>query len=416
MPATATQLKRHGDFLLVLVSLLLVISGIVAIYSASHHTGVEHLGNIYLKQMLWAVLALVLMLGTALMPYRIFYALAYVFYGGMLFLLLAVLIPGQNSGGAHRWFALGPVHFQPSEWAKIAVVLVLARVLSDRKRSLEKGSAFILPFVVVLLPVVFILREPDLGTALVFAVIVFPMLYWAGARLSMLFFILSPLLNLVCALLWILANYYLPWGLFVALLIGVIFLTRPHLSSIVALAAINLGVGIATPFFWGRLYTYQQNRIVAFLNPEFDPLRAGYQIIQSKVAIGSGGLLGKGFLDGTQTQLAFLPAQHTDFIFSVIGEELGFVGVSLVLIAFMILIWRGLVIATTVKSPFASLIAVGLISILSFHVFVNVGMTVGLMPVTGLPLPFLSYGGSSLTVNMILIGILFNLSINRHEY
>jgi len=362
------------------------------------------------------MVALALMLGAAVMPYRVLYALSYVFYGVMLMLLAGVLIHGQDSVRAHRWFALGPVHFQPSEWAKIAVVLALARILSDRRLTMQRTKEFILPFVLVLLPIGLILKEPDLGTALVFSVIVFPMLYWAGLRLSALFFILSPLLNLVCALLWILSRQYLPWGLFIVFLIGIVFLTRPHLSTIVFLAGINLTVGITTPYFWERLHTYQQERIVAFLNPERDPLRAGYQIIQSKVAIGSGGLFGKGFLEGTQTQLAFLPAQHTDFIFSVIGEELGFVGVSIVLIAFLILIWRGLSVATVVKSPFASLTVVGLISILAFHVFVNVGMTVGLMPVTGLPLPFLSYGGSSLTVNMILIGLLTNLSINRYEY
>ncbi|MFH1006308.1 MAG: rod shape-determining protein RodA [Candidatus Latescibacterota bacterium] len=416
MPAKRIPRKTHGDLLLILLSLLLVASGIVAIYSAGHHSGSEHLGNSYIKQMIWAALAMALLLAAALMPYRIFYALAYVCYGGMLSLLVLVLIAGTNVGGAHRWFAAGPIHFQPSEWAKIATVILLARVLSDRKRTLEETGAFVLPFVLALLPMALVLREPDLGTALVFPVILFPMLYWAGARLATLFFILSPLLSLVCALLGILSNHYLPWGLFVALLLGIIFMTRPHLSSILVLSVTNLVVGIATPFFWGRLHTYQQNRILSFLNPEQDPLRTGYQLIQSKVAIGSGGFFGKGILEGTQTQLAFLPAQHTDFIFSVIGEELGFAGVSLILIAFMVLIWRGLVIATTVKSPFSSLIAVGLISILTFHVFVNVGMAVGLMPVTGLPLPFLSYGGSSLSLNMILIGILFNLSANRYEY
>ena len=416
MSKLALQLKRDVDPLLLIVTLFLAILGIVAIYSASHHTGAEHLGNIYLKQMVWAGIALALMIGAAVMPYRILYALAYVFYGIMLILLVAVLIRGQNSGRAHRWFALGPVHFQPSEWAKIAVVLALARILSNRRLTMERVKEFVLPFALVLLPIGLIVREPDLGTALVFSVIVFPMIYWAGLRLSSLFFILSPLLNLVCALLWILSERSLPWGIFIVLLIGAVFLTRPHLSTVVALAVINLTVGITTPYLWERLHTYQQERIVAFLNPEHDPLRAGYQIIQSKVAIGSGGLFGKGFLEGTQTQLAFLPAQHTDFIFSVIGEEWGFVGVSLVLIAFLILIWRGLSIATVVKSPFASLTAIGLISILAFHVFVNVGMTVGLMPVTGLPLPFLSYGGSSLTVNMILIGLLTNLSINRYEH
>jgi rod shape determining protein RodA len=178
----------------------------------------------------------------------------------------------------------------------------------------------------------------------------------------------------------------------------------------------NISMGLITPVLWNHLKSYQRNRIKIFLNPEADPKGAGYQIIQSKVAIGSGGFTGKGFLQGSQTQLRFLPEQHTDFIFAVIGEEFGFLGVLIGLIFFFVFLMRGIFIATIVKSRFNSIVSVGIVTVLAFHVIVNIGMTIGLFPVTGLPLPFLSYGGSALLTNMVMAGILLNFYKNRYEY
>ena len=192
---------------------------------------------------------------------------------------------------------------------------------------------------------------------------------------------------------------------------------RPRLAGVLTVVLVNLTVAVGAPYlFYHKLHTYQQRRILTFLNPDMDKLGAGYQVIQSRIAIGSGGLNGKGFLQGTQTKFAFLPEQHTDFIFSVVGEEFGFVGALVVLALFFFIIWRAIQIATQVKSRFSSLVAIGLVSILIFHIFVNIGMTIGVMPVTGLPLPFLSYGGSPLVVNMVLIGFLLNIHRRRHEY
>ena len=201
------------------------------------------------------------------------------------------------------------------------------------------------------------------------------------------------------------------------LMAGIIFIVRPRLSLIVTLVTVNLTVAVGAPYIWDhKLHEYQKRRILTFLNPDMDKLGAGYQVIQSRVAIGSGGLSGKGYLEGTQTKLAFLPEQHTDFIFSVLGEEFGFLGAIAVLALFLFIIWRAVHIATIVKSRFSSLVAIGLVSILVFHIFVNIGMTIGVMPVTGLPLPFLSYGGSPLVVNMVLVGFLLNIYSRRHEY
>ena len=236
------------------------------------------------------------------------------------------------------------------------------------------------------------------------------MFFWAGARPTHLFFLVSPALTLICA--------FHPWMLvaMVLLLIGILLYERPRLFTASILLLVNLTVAIAAPYVWeNKLHDYQKRRILTFLDPDMDKLGAGYQVIQSKIAIGSGGLNGKGFLEGTQTKLAFLPEQHTDFIFSVICEEFGFLGAFFILALFIFILWRALSIAVQTKSRFSSLTAIGLATILLFHIFVNIGMTIGIMPVTGLPLPFLSYGGSTLITNMILVGLLLNIYANRYE-
>ncbi|MBD3289390.1 rod shape-determining protein RodA, partial [candidate division KSB1 bacterium] len=210
-------------------------------------------------------------------------------------------------------------------------------------------------------------------------------------------------------------NFY---TFFAAMLIvgSILLYFRKGFKVFLLLMILNISVGIITPFLWGKLHSYQQHRILTFLGLELDPQGAGYQVIQSKVAIGSGGFWGKGFLEGTQTQLRFLPAQHTDFVFSVIGEEFGFIGVLFILFLFLILLRRGIFIASVARNKFASLLCIGSVTIIAFHMFVTIGMTVGIMPVTGIPLPFISYGGSSLITSMVLIGFIINTSIRRYKY
>ena len=384
---------------------LTITAGITTIYSATYNWDLGTASGIYEKQIIWALLGLFALAITIAIPIKLFYAFAYILYGLAVVLLVLVLELGD-----HRWFNFGPVHIQPSELAKIATVLVLARFLSHSNRDLTRVRAFIPPFILVLVPTLLVFKQPDLGTALVFSSIILPMLFWAGVRPLHLFFIISPVLTLICA--------FHPWTLapMVLVLVAFLFFERPRLLTASVLLLVNLTVAVGAPYLWeNKLHDYQKRRILTFLNPDTDKLGAGYQVIQSKVAIGSGGLSGKGFLEGTQTKLAFLPEQHTDFIFSVIGEEFGFIGALCVLVLFMFIIWRALFIAIQVKSRFSSLVAVGLATILVFHVFVNIGMTIGVMPVTGLPLPFLSYGGSTLIMSMVLIGFLLNIYANRHE-
>ena len=399
-------LQRDLDLSLIMVVCMTTLLGITMVYSATYDWDQGTAGNIYQKQIAWAAVALLGLVLTVAVPLKFYYAFAYILYGAAVLILLLVLKLGDL-----RWFTLGSIHVQPSELAKIATVLALARYLSMRNLNLDCARTFVMPVILVLLPALLVYKQPDLGTALVFGAVLFPMLFWAGLRPVNLFFIISPALSMICAF------HSFALGILILLLAGVILLARPRLTAILTLVAINLTVAIGAPYLWDhRLHDYQQRRILTFLNPDMDKLGAGYQVIQSRVAIGSGGLTGKGFLQGTQTKLAFLPEQHTDFIFSVVGEEFGFFGALTVLALFFFIIWRGILIATQTKSRFSSLVAIGLVTILVFHIYVNIGMTIGVMPVTGLPLPFLSYGGSTLVTNMILVGFLLNIHAHRHEY
>jgi rod shape determining protein RodA len=326
-----------------------------------------------------------------------------------------VLLKGSGTGFARRWLQIGPIGFQPSEFAKLAVIMALARYLSGR-RSKWSARHLLVPMFMVLIPTVLVIREPDLGTSLVFIAVLFPMLYWSGMRFPNLLLILSPAVNVFCVIIWAVSGEYIPWAAFIVSFTLLAIFSRLRLSNVIILILINVIVGVGASYSWDRLRMYQQKRIMTFFNPGLDPEGTGYQIIQSKIAIGSGGALGKGFLKGTQSRLDFLPAQHTDFIFSVLGEELGFIGCLSVIGLFSFIIWRGVRIASTVQSRFSSLMAIGLVSVILFHVFVNVGVTVGIMPVTGIPLPFISYGGSFMVLNMLSMGLLLNISAHRHEY
>lgn len=398
--------KQEFDIPLLLSVILATLFGIGAIYSATYNWEYGAAGGIYERQIIWSAIAAAAVLLTLFVPPRYYYALAYVLYGVSICLLVLVLLFGES-----RWFDLGPFYMQPSELAKIATILALARYLSTRNLDLDRPRSLFTPFLLVLLPAVLVFRQPDLGTALVFTSVLLPMLYWAGMRPVVLFFLISPFLSVICAF------HYVALVVLVLIFAAVIFLVRPGRLMTTAIVAVNLAVAVGAPYLWeNKLHDYQRRRILTFLNPDMDKLGAGYQVMQSKVAIGSGGLDGKGYLQGTQTKLSFLPEQHTDFVFSVIGEEFGFVGAILVLSLFLLIIWRAIHIAGLVKSRFSSLVAIGLAAMLTFHVFVNIGMTVGVVPVTGLPLPYFSYGGSQLVVNLILAGLLLNFYAYRHEY
>ena len=324
-------------------------------------------------------------------------------YGMALLLLLLTLVVGRGAGTAassKSWIYIGGHAIgQPAEFAKLAVLLMLARHLSGLREAPETMRDLMPATLIAGIPALLVLAQPDLGSALVFAGILFAMLFWAGVHPILLVFLASPIVTLLLAFTWF---TWVGW----MLLLGVALVVwRPYFWEGVALFAANSAMGFIALPIWRKLEPYQQNRLLTFLNPEVDPQKAGYHAIQSKVAIGSGGWLGNGYLEGPQKRLAFLPEQHTDFIFAVVGEELGFLGVLLALILFFTLFTILVRIARRATDPFSSLMVFGILGLLFTHVFENVGMTVNVMPITGIPLPFFSYGGSFLLSTAVSVGL-----------
>lgn len=400
------------DRSLFLITILLAATGVVMIYSATRNVADASTSQ-YILQAIWFGFGIVIMYATYLLPLRFLQAMAVPVFIVIVVLLIAVLAAGTIKGSS-RWIRFGAIGIQPSEFAKVAVILLLANYLEQPRRQIRQPIVLTTACLIVGLPVALILKQPDLGTSLVFGAILCGMLLWAGLSLLELVLFVSPVLGVLFA---VMSGFnWIVWTLFMVGLTGIIYLKRPPIPITAALFIVHIGVGLTAEPLWDSLHDYQRQRVETFLNPQADALGSGYQIIQSQIAIGSGGILGRGLLQGSQTQLAFLPEQQTDFIFSVIGEELGFIGSVGVLLLFYFLIVKGIKIAINVKGRFQSLVAAGCVSVLAFHVIMNVGMTVGLLPVAGVPLPFLSYGGSFLLTSMILCGLMLNAWRHRFEY
>jgi rod shape determining protein RodA len=293
---------------------------------------------------------------------------------------------------------------QPAEFAKLVAVLMLARHLSSLKEPPRTLRDLWPSGLIIGLPFLLVMAQPDLGSALVFVGIFFAMLFWAGVRPRLLFMVISPAVSLIAAA----ATW--SWLVWIVLVVVLMLVWRPYIWESVAVIGLNFATGVGALVLWNRLAAYQQNRLISFLNPEADPRGAGYHLIQSKTAIGSGGWFGAGYTDGPQKRLAFLPEQHTDFVFSVVGEELGFVGVLIALLLFLTLFLILVRVARRAADPFSSLVVFGILGLWITHVFENVGMTVNLMPITGIPLPFFSYGGSFFIICSICLGLALRAS------
>jgi rod shape determining protein RodA len=381
----------------------LALYGLATLYSAGQTDVPTFVATIWQRQVVWLGLGIVVAgLTFRTSPRMLEWATPWV-YAITLFLLLLTLVIGTGAGtaaGSKSWIAIGGHRFgQPAELAKLATILMLARWLAAQRESPATLRDLIIPGIIAGLPCLLVLRQPDLGSAIVFVAILFFMLFWAGTKPSLLVLAASPVIGLV------LAFSTVAWGVWIAVLAALLLWWRPYLWEGVAIMGLNVLGGVLALPFWNRLAPYQQNRLLAFLNPDVDPRAAGWHVIQSKVAVGSGGLLGKGFTEGTQKRLAFLPAQHTDFIFSVVGEELGFVGVLVALCLFGWLLFALLRVARRATDPFSSLCVFGIAGLFFTHIVENVGMTINLMPITGIPLPFFSYGGSFLLACSIGVGI-----------
>ena len=401
---------RESDLTLIIVALILSAIGILLIYSAKHHSDNPAERAIYLKQIIWVLVGLSACVLVFSIPLRFYEIFSYVLYFLSLLTLVLILVVGSSKMGAARWISIGGFNIQPSEFAKIATIFPLARYLAYSKRSFHSFRWLASVIGMALLPALLILKQPDLGTSLVFFAILISMLFWSGVPLFYLFLIISPVISLICGF------HPLSWAVFFLLLILLLYRLRPTFLFSVGFLLLNLAFGTVTLLAWNKLHHYQQQRIIVFLDPGRDPQGAGYQIIQSKIAIGSGGLVGKGYLEGSQTKLAFLPHQHTDFVFSVLGEEFGLLGGIILLGLFTFLIIKGILIAQKARNTFASNVAIGLSAVIGFQMVVNIGMTLGVMPVTGLPLPFVSYGGSSMLLSWVILGILLAINSRWYEY
>ena len=358
------RLLIHFDWPLLGVVILIASIGILNLYSCTSN-GEASGTPLYMKQILWLVFGLGVMLTIAFIENRYFADFAYIVYTVSFILLLVVLAFGIITSGAQRWVKLGSFSFQPSELVKISLIMALAKFFQRppgrEGYSLKELS---LPFLLLFMPMILILKQPDLGTAVILLLVFLSILLFVKIR----------------------------W------------------SSLITLFLIGASI---VPLVWGFLKEYQRKRIITFFNPNLDPLGAGYHLIQSKIAVGSGGITGKGFMKGTQCKLGFLPEQHTDFIFSALGEEWGLIGCLIVIgLYFILMIW-GLRIAVQSKDRFSAILSFGVVAMLFWHTFINIGMIMGIMPVVGIPLPLLSYGGSFLFSTLIGVGLLLNVSMRR---
>ena len=365
------RLIYHFDGFALLLMMLIVALGVTTVYSATYQAGRAVADSYAWRQALWALLGLAATLGMVSFDYRRLERYAWLFWGVGAVLLLAVDIAGEMGNGSRRWLAVGPVTVQPSELMKLALIVTLARIFH---RNTRPGGLrlrdLVLPAVLTAVPAALILAQPDLGTA----------------------------------------------GVFVFIFASMVLMAGPSRRTLAIIAGVGLAMAPLLPVAFARLKPYQQRRLETFLSPELDPLGAGYHVIQSKIAIGSGGFHGRGFLQGTQNQLNFLPEQHTDFIFSVYSEEWGFVGAILLLVLYTILLLRGLVVVARAKERFGALIAFGVLANVFWQASINLGMTTGLLPVVGITLPFFSYGGSSLVTLMASLGLVINVNMRRFSH
>jgi len=356
------RLFTHLDYAALALTVILALIGIASIYSATYLSA----PGIYKRAMYWFVIGMVFLSAAAFLNYHLLERYSYLIYGGSTLLLILVFIIGRSSGGAQRWLSLGGISLQPSEIAKIAVIIMLARYFSLKNLG-GQGlglKELIVPALIIFVPFVLIMKQPDLGTAIILSAIFCSMTMVVGVRLRTLAF----------------------------------------LTAIFSAIA---------PFAWLSLKDYQKARLTSFLHPGKDPFGSGYHLLQSKIAIGSGGFIGKGFTHGTQGKLMFLPEHHTDFIFSILAEEWGFAGAFIVVMIFFVLILKGLNAAGSSKDRFGFLLAFGISSMFFWHVIINLGMVTGLLPVVGVPLPFISYGGSFLVVSMTAMGLIINIRMRR---
>lgn len=427
------------DFYIALAAISLLVIGILFVYSS----GINSLGELtnteYIRQIIWAITGLMLMFAITFTDYRIFERSAVLIYLAMIGLLILTLMFGRVVNGARRWIGIGPLAAQPSEFMKVALIIFLSRYYNRRREHAHKLRIFVGGLLLTLIPAGLVLMQPDLGSAIVYMPIFLVIAYFGGAKpmhigiliitgslfllLTVLPFWQQHLTHRALPIVGVLTDFRSLQFLMVGIGIAAAFSTagwfltsKPSFRWVLYFLTILLLTLPAAYFARQVLRDYQIMRLVVFIDPYIDPRGAGWNIIQSTTAVGSGGIAGKGFLQGTQSHFQFLPAQSTDFIFSILAEEWGFVGVFVVFALIMIIVWRSLFVMLSAREPFAAYLASGAVALFGAHFIVNVGMTIGMMPVTGLPLLLLSFGGSSVWTALISLGLVMSVYQHRYQY
>jgi rod shape determining protein RodA len=409
-------LKNHSksfDWILLGLWAILITIGLAAVFSTTASQFLPHyIHQNFYKQLIACGLAVILLAVMQFLDPRIFREGSYLLYGIGLLLLIITLLMGTQVNGSLSWLSLGPLNFQTSEFMEVATILAAAHYLtSQRNISAENLKHAFITILIFIIPMILILLQNDTGTALVFLSLIPVMLFWSGLPYGISLFIISPaIIGYLCLISWY-------WGLIAAIILSVaiFFIQRKTWLTATSLICGFLIVGGVQIALYQVLKPYQRDRIEAFTTANYDPQGAGWNVIQAKVAIGSGGFTGKGYLQGTQTQLRFLPEQWTDFIYCAIGEEFGFVGAATVLLLFMALFFRLLRSARNHKNNFARIVGIGITWIFFINFFINIGSATGLLPVIGLPLPFISYGGSAMVINTLMLGICLGLDFNKRQ-
>ncbi len=411
------SLKKELDWLTLFLWLGLSLIGLIAIYSATQGPVSEFLPTViqnnFWKQLFFVGLSIGLLFSLQFINPSIFKNFSYVAYGVSLLLMIYTLFFGQEINGAKSWLRFGGFGLQSSEFMKITTILAAANYLTSRRNlSAEKIRYALVSFIIILVPTGLVIAQNDFGTAIIFIALIPVILFWSGLPYGVALLMISP------AIILYLSVFDWTYGAIAlgVLTIAVFFIQKSKWLTLVSLV---MGTGtIAAVHFalTNVLQPHQVARIIAFTNPSYDPTGAGWNVIQAKTAIGSGGWLGKGFLEGTQTQLRFLPEQWTDFIFCVVGEEFGFLGASILIIVFMLFLLRLLHLSINHKHPFAQLVTLSVASVYFMHFFINVGSATALLPVIGIPLPFISYGGSAFIANTLMLAICLNLDLYKREF
>jgi rod shape determining protein RodA len=396
--------KRGLTRPLVIVASLLAAFGLTVLYSAGATDTASGANGIWIRQVVFLAVGTVAAIITSRISYRILEWAAPWLYGVGLLALVLTLVIGTGLGtaeGTQSWLGVGGARVQPVEFAKLATIIMLARWLAFRKDPPASLGALIPPITIAGIPTLLVMLQPDLGSAMVFGGILFATLFWAGTSLPLLLFLASPVISLVLA--W---NTVL-WSIWMVALFLMLLRWRPFLLEGVTVYLANSVMGVMAIVLWNRLDDFQRARLLTFLDPGSDPLHRGYNALQSRIAIGSGGFSGVGYTEGPLKRAGFVPEHWTDFVFTVVGEELGFLGVLAALGLFLALLVLLVQIARRAADPFASIVVFGVVGLFFTHVFENVGMTISLMPITGIPLPFFSYGGSFLMATGIAIGLAY---------